>query len=297
MSEQLTIQGTESIEIYHPNVILISKQELSLIEKRIFFLIYEQLKPYQGQTDFDKTIEIEIHNARTKVGQINWGEWKKTFSNLTKRSYNMIDDRNKHLDGLPFFSRVQYEGNTGTLKIKLNIEMNKAWVNLTEGYTKQMLDFCLKLSSSHAVSLYNLVCRYDKGKIVTVDWLKEFLDIKGKYPNWYDFKLKVLEIAKKEIDEKTDYILMWTIQQRRKRKVEAIKIWGEPKVDLDDPDIQEAITKKMDDFEIFEKGHRTYILNHTDEFLEAMKKCHAQEKKREIKNKGAYLLKVMGLIE
>ena len=294
---QLTIKETEGIEIYHPNVILISKQELSLIEKRIFFLIYEQLKPYQGREDYNQTIEIEIHNARKKVGEINWKEWIKTHTNLTSRSYNMIDEKNKNLDGLPYFSRVTYEENTGILKIKLNVEMNKAWVNLTEGYTKQMLDFCLKLSSSHAVSLYNLVCRYDKGKIVTVEWLKAFLDIKGKYPNWYDFKVKVLEIAKKEIDEKTDYILMWTIQQRRRRKVEVLKIWGEPKVNIDDPDIEEAIKVKMDEFEIFEKGHRTYILNHTDEFLEAMKKCHAQEKKREIKNKGAYLLKVMGLIE
>ena len=182
MSVQLTIKETEGIEIYHPNVILISKQELSLIEKRIFFLIYEQLKPYQGNTDINHTIEIEIPKAREKVGNINWGEWKKTFNNLTKRSYNMIDDKNKHLDGLPFFSRVQYQGNTGVLKIKLNTEMNKAWVSLTEGYTKQMLDYCLKLSSSHAVSLYNLVCRYDKGKIVSVEWLKEFLEIKGKYP-------------------------------------------------------------------------------------------------------------------
>ncbi len=90
---------------------------------------------------------------------------------------------------------------------------------------------------------------------------------------------------------------MWTIQQHRRRKVETLKIWGEPKVDLKDPDIEKAITLKMDEFEILERGHRTYILNHTDEFLDAMRKCHAQQKKKEIKNKGAYLLKVMGLIE
>ena len=295
---QLVIQGTENIEIYHPNVMLISRQELSLIEKRIFMLIYENLKPLQhaGEDEINKVIELRIENVRKRIGNINWEDFKSAYKALHSRTYLMIDETNKNLDGLPYFQRVRYEGQSGMLEIKLNPEMNRAWINLSQGYTKQILECCLALSSNHALSIYNLICRYDKGKVVELEWLKQYLDIEGKFKNFNDFKRFVLERSQNEIGEKTDMDFMWTVSKRRGRKVVAIKMWGEPKVDLDSRD-HEAVIAKLDQLGINERTHRQYICNHSDDFIEALRRAHAAAKTKKIENSGAYILKILGLVE
>jgi plasmid replication initiation protein len=297
---QLAIDGTEDIEIYHPNVILISKQNFPVVEKRVFFLIYEALKELQtSQSDLieGKPIEVKISKARERAGSVQWETWKKLGQQLASRTYSAVDESNKKFHSRPFFQSVDYADGTGELAVTLNPQMNDAWLNLSSGYTKQMLSNCLALSSNYSISFYNLICRYDTGRVIEVTWLREYLDIVDKYNNWSDLKRHVLDVAKTEIEEKTDYHLMWTIVERRRKKVTRIKLWGEPKSSLTDEQDIEHLNGKLDELGIIERSHRTFIFNHFDDFTEAIRKMNVAGRKGEIKNKGGYLLKVLGLIE
>jgi len=132
--------------------------------------------------------------------------------------YRHVDDSYRTFSESTFFPKVFYDEKKrdGILKVELNCKLLSLWLNPLNGYTKQVLGCCLSLSSSYGVSIYNLICRCDKGKSLSVDRLRKYLDIsEDKYPDWAQFKRAVLAVSKKDIERAADYILNWEVTKKR----------------------------------------------------------------------------------
>ena len=86
-------------------------------------------------------------------------------------------------------------------------------------FTQYKLERIGKMTSTHAVRLYELLVQYlSVGKrSVEVPWLKEVLQVAGQYPAIKDFKKRVVDIAVDQINEHSD--LSVDYEQRKTGRV------------------------------------------------------------------------------
>jgi len=301
---QLRISGTDDVIIFQPNQLLMTRQKMSLVEKRIMFLILHHIKPNQSPEP-GKTVSysVQIPKAREKCRNPNWTNWMEALQKLPERVFTKVEVEDGDLDrlkfnGKPFFTEVDYKSSSGILRVDLNPKLNEAFLNLTYGYTKQMLESCLNLRGIHSLSLYNLICRYDYGRKFEIEWLKKYLDVEGKYENFSDFKKRILEAAKKDIDEHSDYIMHYEIVEKIRKRVVAIKLWGTAKEDRSnlEPEDIETIKEHMDKLGIKDAFHRSYILADPEAYMAACKKATEMNRVKKIQNPAGYILKIMGLV-
>ena len=63
-------------------------------------------------------------------------------------------------------------------------------------------------NSVHSIRIYELITQYRSvgNREITVDKLKEWLQVADNYPRWNNFKARVLDPAITEINEKSDLL-------------------------------------------------------------------------------------------
>lgn len=119
-----------------------------------------------------------------------------------------------------WISSVAYVPDEGKIKIYFSPQIVPYLSQLTSEFTKYHLKYAVKMSSIHAIRLYELLMQWkDVGKRdVELAWLKNCFELEDKYPSIKDFKKYVLDIAVKEINTYSDYQVAWT-QRKTGRKV------------------------------------------------------------------------------
>lgn len=123
-----------------------------------------------------------------------------------------IDENDRYYNVyLPVFMNGEYNGQTHEFVVVVNDHIEKAFLRLKEKYDKYLLFYISKLQSKYSIRLlrmfinYNLVKHYSEYKL-TVD-LKQFKRdmIAHHYKNASEIKKNILDVAAREINEKTYY--------------------------------------------------------------------------------------------
>ncbi len=122
-----------------------------------------------------------------------------------------------------FLSSAEYFKNT-TIELSFDKKLKPYLLQLKNNFTMYQFENVIALSSVYAIRIYELCKQYQKIKerIIKIEDLKEILDIEEKYKKYNDFKKKVLEIAEREINEKTDINISFE-EIKIGRKVSAIR--------------------------------------------------------------------------
>lgn len=122
-------------------------------------------------------------------------------------------------------SRCRYEN--GVITIKLNDDLKPYLIQLKQHYTQYMIQDILMLKTVYAVRIYELIreeMKYqevyaDKTATVSldVDTIRKATDTEKKYAQIGIFKLRVIDSALKEINEKSCYHVTYNdIKESRK---------------------------------------------------------------------------------
>lgn len=126
---------------------------------------------------------------------------------------------------IPWVTRCEYNSDIG-VALKLNDELKPFLLNLKEHYTQYTLDSILVMKSVYAIRLYELL----QSKIMTrilpragtdielsVETLKECCGCESKaYNTFSNFRNRVIDIAVKEINEKTLFTLSYDYVKKGK---------------------------------------------------------------------------------
>jgi plasmid replication initiation protein len=105
-----------------------------------------------------------------------------------------------------FFTDVDYDSK-GTVHFKIHQDLKPLVIGLERNYTKYYFSNIARLKSAYAIRIYELLKQYEfRGeRLLTVDEIRAFLKIDdNKYTFYSDFKKKVILVAQKELNEKTD---------------------------------------------------------------------------------------------
>ena len=126
---------------------------------------------------------------------------------------------------IPWVTRCEYNSDIG-VAIKLNDELKPFLINLKDHYTQYTLDSILVMKSGYAIRIYELLQSEIMTRILpragtdielSVETLKECCGCESKaYNTFSNFRNRVIDIAVKEINEKTLYTLSYDYVKKGK---------------------------------------------------------------------------------
>ena len=133
---------------------------------------------------------------------------------------------------IPWVSRCEYNSDMG-IAIKLNEELKPFLINLKEHYTQYTLQEVLAMKSVYAIRIFEMIQSRIMSKVlpkegteleISVQEIKECCDCTDKYTTFSNFKIKVLDKAKEEINRVTMYRLNYSYI-KKSRSVVAIRFY------------------------------------------------------------------------
>lgn len=106
----------------------------------------------------------------------------------------------------------------GYIEARFNPDMRPFLLQLKRRFTRYMLQHVMQFQSPYSIRIYELAQQFaDIGhRTIDLDDLREMLVIEDKYPRFYDFKRRVLEQAKKEINRFTDLTIAYEVLRERR---------------------------------------------------------------------------------
>ena len=223
------------------NNLVYAAYEMTLIEKRLLYLLFSMVR--QNDKSF--------HTYHIPVRQIA------DFLEIDKQSiYKVLDEtctklmsRVLHVqkpdgdwDKFHWVSRASYKSKgkskTGEaeLELKIHDELHPMLLELKKQFASVPFHLIAHLPSYHAIRIFEIL--YHKSQSIklpeiTIELtdLKKYLGVENKYPNFGDFKRRVLDMAQKHIKKSTPLIFTYqTIKEGR--KVVALKFLVEKNPNL-----------------------------------------------------------------
>ena len=210
-----------------------AKYDFNVYEKRIIYRLVEFAQRWlEGVRIKDHMHKVEPTNCGVNItmpvadilrdeDDHNYTKAKAAFTSLSKKGATYEDDN------IWFYTAIiehpKIEKNTGIAIFHVYEPVWRAALDFTKGYRKYELITAMKFKSVYSMRFYELLSGQIKPLYVPLegpDGLRERFGLQTKYERVNDFKRKVLDIAKKELDEYSPYSFV------AKEKTEGKKVIG-----------------------------------------------------------------------
>ena len=227
------IDNKELIQSY---IITTAKYDFNVYEKRIVYRIVELLQEMlEGKTldqkysiEYslfqDSKITIPVSKFLNSEKDQNYVRIKEAFISLMKKIFEYQDNKEWET-----FSLIQNpkivkgsDEKTTYVNFSLNPHIASALMDFSKGYRKYELATAMKFESIYAMRFYELFSKQKKPINYSVDYLREILMLNDKYKKQSDFVRKVIEVAKKELDEKSEYTFEYVLLPEERKKTTPI---------------------------------------------------------------------------
>ena len=204
-----------SEKLKKPNqLVLLKNGAITASQRKIYTEILFQAQQELKKDPTKAFFSFNYLELRAKSGikdNTNW-HLKEDLNTLSKVSVETMDDR----DNWGFFNLISdVRKYKNSVEIQLPRTITEALFHNTYYTTINML-VLKSLEGKYAMILYEMALRYQKVKIpeMTIDEFRELTGTIDCYKDFRDIRINVLEAAIKEITEKTDFILSYSLKKR-----------------------------------------------------------------------------------
>jgi plasmid replication initiation protein len=226
-----------------PNIITKSTDEMTVIEKRIMYLVINRLDTgFNIQPDLFRNMEFTI--AFNELKETNYTRVKKAIEKLQFRAITLIDDdANEEFERIMPFPHIKIKGST--VKLTMLSTVMPYFLELKSGFTKYSLAAALTLTSVYSQKLYELLSRWkDKREwLVSLEELQTLLNATNYI--YADFKKRCLDVGTKELNEKTDLQVSWETEKTGK-SVTDIRFFIKGKLAAENAEAKEAVQQELE---------------------------------------------------
>ena len=216
--------------IVKSNQLIESSYHLSATEKKLVLSVVSMVNPGDEQfcryslkiNDFMKMADIKDKTSYRRIREASKNLMEKVFE---------IQQPNSLLQ-LSWFSSVEYFHGEGEVEIEISPKLKPFLLKLKEQFTQYQLKNIIRLKSFYSIRLYELLKQYEplKERTFEVEKLKDILGIAPeKYRLYGHFKAKVLLVAQKEINSKTDISFTFN-EVKEQRRIAKLKFFIKPKM-------------------------------------------------------------------
>ncbi len=200
--------------IYQHNVITSGRYDYSAVMMDILFMVLSSLEV--GKLDYNIHVaDIEAITGR----KWNLKHLREATESIGSRMFEV--ETKEKISQIWLFSNVDYILGTGSFTVGLNPKATPYFFELKNNFTAMQLKSVLNCSSKYAKRLYGIACQWRSvgSKRFEIEELKKMLgliDKKGneQYEKVSQFKERVLDLAKTQINENTDIEIDFELKKR-----------------------------------------------------------------------------------
>ena len=200
--------------IYQHNVITSGRYDYSAVMMDILFMVLSSLEV--GKLDYNIHVaDIEAITGR----KWNLKQLREATESIGSRMFEV--ETKEKISQIWLFSNVDYILGTGSFTVGLNPKATPYFFELKNNFTAMQLKSVLNCSSKYAHRLYAIACQWRSvgSKRFEIEELKKMLgliDKKGneQYEKVSQFKERVLDLAKTQINENTDIEIDFELKKR-----------------------------------------------------------------------------------
>jgi plasmid replication initiation protein len=203
------LTGNEVI-IQHNNLVD-APRILSMQEQKLFMFLVSKINP--DDKEFF-TFRVAVEEFAKAVGVNNTKNTYRDLQEISKRLMSKVITihlpEEKIITQTNILDYIDYHYGKGYADIRLSHKLSPYLLGLKREFTQYKLSQITKLSSLYAIRIYEMLKKQENfGKrTFFIDDLRKKLNISdNKLKAFKDFRLKVLEIAKREINSKTDILI------------------------------------------------------------------------------------------
>ena len=200
------------------NYLVEAGYKLSLNEQRLILSAIAQLdsrKPIPKDNDFTITAE----------------EFSKTFNIPVKQAYETLDDAASRLyerdiktydktaktrERFRWVDGVRYWDGEAKVTLSFSKLIIPYLTLLHQQFTSYELKQVSQLSTAYAIRFYELLMQFIKTeeRYITLERLRELLELKDQYPRFFDFKKRIIEPSITGINAKTNLDVEWDVMKK-----------------------------------------------------------------------------------
>jgi len=307
---------TSDLEVRQHNALTNARYEYTETQANIFLVLLSKLRKEAP----DAVYQITVPEMERATGhQYNYKQLRESTKEMMGRVHEITTRHNGQqvLRQLVLFKRIDYLLGTGSIEIEFNEYATPYLFDLKNNFTSFQLQAALSLTSKHAKRIYQICSQWkDKGETqeMAILDLKKTLglaDNKGRedYTEISMFKKNVLDVAVKQINEKTDLLIGYKLEKKgRAFRYIVFTITPRPVATLPDlvptaqPGIQQShldnAARILDELRITNAKHRHAILSSAAHVTEVNRYNHDLKtgKIKASRNAGGLLLVRLGLV-
>lgn len=219
MSEQTAL-------VYKANALVEASYRLSLYEQRIILGCIAQVRRDGALTD------QQLYKVSAKqIAMMSGIEVDRAYQHLKAASERLFERRvtlHKAPNGggstkvriTRWVQTVSYQDAEGAVALRFGTDIIPYLNQLTEQFTQYALADVAKMTSAYAIRLYELLIQWRETgeRVIELDWLRDALQLEGRYSNIRDLKRRVLEPAVAQVNELSPLWVTWE-QRKTGRKV------------------------------------------------------------------------------
>jgi len=216
----------DELQIIQPNIVTTAKYDYTSMQKNILYQVVSQLQEKMTADKMNRDLfgsyyldvpiaEIAGNKNHTKVYEAAEELIGKKFQ------YNWKKENGKEgrtTSGL--VSSVTHEKNAKHIRINIPEEIVPVLLYIGEGFTKYQKTIAITLKSVHAKRMYELCNRWrDLGGFrCSLDEFRDMMSLEDKYPKLSMLKARVLDAAKKELEERADVYFEYSLEKKDSRQ-------------------------------------------------------------------------------
>lgn len=222
--------------VFKSNALVEASYRLSLYEQRIMLACIAQVRRDEPLTDqqlYTVTAQQIADMAGVSVDRA-YQHIKVASERLFDRRVTLHEAPNGGGKPLVRLTRwvqeVVYMEAQGKVALRFSRAMVPYLSQLTEQFTGYALSDVAKMTSAHAIRLYELLAQWRGAgeREVSVGWLRDALQLEDRYPLMADLRRWVIEPAIAQINEHSPLAVVWE-QRKTGRKVTHIHFKFAPK--------------------------------------------------------------------
>jgi plasmid replication initiation protein len=186
------------------NALIEANYRLGAVEQKIIICVASNIQP----TDSDfKTYTLPIKEFNKLLGlkgTPKYSELRQITRELMQKAFEVRI--NKKVIQVAWLSYVAYNETEGTIDIRFDPFLRPYLLELKRNFTSYKLENIVKLKSTYAIRIYELLKQYERiqERTFLLDDLRKMLGAEDIYPAYGNFKQRVLAPAQKELKKKTD---------------------------------------------------------------------------------------------
>src|SRR5512144_881032 len=190
------------------NKLIQARFALSLQEKRLILWLVSAIRP--GDTDFH-SYRVSVRALAELLGVEKNKNIYAQVAAVTRRLMRRVIeietlDEQSYLQ-IHWLSSAEYHRGQGSVELCFDPKLKPYLLHLKDQFTSIALQYAIQLRSVYAIRIYELLQQYQrlKQRTLAVAALRRMLAIDAhKYTLIKDFRRRVLDIAQREINAKTD---------------------------------------------------------------------------------------------